>query len=209
MNKVTDFADNANIFFNPDLAVEFRQGGSQAMGFEFSAQKKEGALTGFASYTLSKVERTIPGVNRGDAFPANHDRRNVANIAATYDLSPKWSFGAIFTYSTGRPLTMPSGRYQYGPYNVDLVTTRNGYRLPDYHRLDLSATYNPRANKPKKWKGQYVFSIYNVYNRKNPFTIYTRVALDEAGKPIESGQKEARMIYLFPILPSITYNFKF
>lgn len=210
MKRVTDFADNANIFFNPDLAVEFRQGDSKAMGLEFSAQKKEGKFTGFASYTLSKVMRTIPGVNRSDAFPANHDRRNVGNLAVTYDLSTKWSFGSIFTYSTGRPLTLPSGRYEYGPYNVDLVTTRNGYRLPDYHRLDLSATFNPRANSEKRWKGQFVFSVYNVYNRKNPFTIYTRVAVDEEGKPIGDGsQKEARMIYLFPILPSITYNFKF
>lgn len=210
MQHVTDFADNANIFFNPDLAVEFRQGSSQAMGIEFSAQKKEGKFTGFTSYTLSKVTRTIPGVNHGNAFPANHDRRNVANIALTYDLSSKWQFGTIFTYSTGRPLTLPSGRYSYGPYNVDLVTTRNGYRLPDYHRLDLSATYNPHANRPRKWKGQYVFSIYNVYNRKNPFTIYTRIAQDAEGKPVGNGQqKEARMIYLFPILPSITYNFKF
>lgn len=211
MKRVTDFADNANIFFNPDLAVEFRQGDSQAKGLEFSVQKKEGKLTGFTSYTLSKVQRFIPGVNRGDPFPANHDRRNVANLAVTYDLSNRWSFGSIFTYSTGRPLTLPSGRYEYGTYSVDLVTTRNGYRLPAYHRLDLSATFNPRANKPdKKWKGQFVFSVYNVYNRKNPFTIYTRVAQDEEGKPIGNGtQKEARMIYLFPILPSFTYNFKF
>jgi hypothetical protein len=134
----------------------------------------------------------------------------VANVAATYDLNNTWSFGTIFTYSTGRPLTMPSGRYEYGPYNVDLVTTRNGYRLPAYHRLDLSATLNLGANRQKRWKNQLVLSVYNVYNRKNPFTIYTRVAQDEEGNPIGDGsQKEARMIYLFPVLPSLTYNFKF
>jgi hypothetical protein len=210
MYDVTDFADNAQIFFNPDLAVEFRQGDSRAMGLEFSAQKKEGKFNGFASYTLSKVTRTVPGVNQSNPFPANHDRRNVANLALTYDLSSSWSFGTIFTYSTGRPITMPAGRYEYGPYNVDMVTTRNGYRLPPYHRLDLSATFNPGANKSKKWKGQWVLSVYNVYNRKNPFTIYTRTAEDEEGNPIGDGtQKEARMIYLFPVLPSITYNFKF
>jgi len=210
MRDVTDFADNANIFFNPDLAVEFRQGNSTAAGLEFSGQKKQGKFNGFTSYTLSKVMRTVPGVNLGNPFPANHDRRHVANIAVTYDLSNKWSFGSIFTYSTGRPMTMPSGRYEYGNYNVDLVTTRNGYRLPAYHRLDFSATFNPGVNRPKRWKSQLVFSVYNVYNRKNPFTIYTRTAQDEEGNPIGDGsQKEARMIYLFPILPSITYNFKF
>jgi hypothetical protein len=211
MRRVTDFADNAQIFFNPDLSVEFRQGNSYAKGFEFSAQKKEGKFTGFVSYTLSKVMRKVPGVNLGKEFPANHDRRNVMNVAVTYDLSERWQFGSIFTYSTGRPITLPSGRYELGEYNVDLISERNGYRLPAYHRLDLSATWNKKPKHPeRRWRGQYVFSIYNVYNRHNPFTLYTRVKQDEDGNVIGDGtQKEARLIYLFPIFPSITYNFKF
>ncbi len=211
MKHVTDFADNANIFFNPDLAVEFRQGTSRARGLEFSAQKKEGKWTGFASYTLSKVTRKVPGVNQGNEFPANHDRRNVANIAVTWDLNERWQFGSIFTYSTGRPITLPSGRYEYGNYNVDLVTERNGYRLPAYHRLDFSATWNKKPRHPeRKWRSQYVFSVYNVYNRHNPFTLYTRVQKDKDGNVIGDGtQKEARLIYLFPIFPSVTWNFKF
>ncbi len=211
MRRVTDFADNAQIFFNPDLSVEFRQGDSYAKGLEFSAQKKEGKLTGFVSYTLSKVMRKVPGVNLGKEFPANHDRRNVMNIALTYDLSETWQFGSIFTYSTGRPITLPSGRYEIGNYNVDLVTERNGYRLPAYHRLDFSATWNRKPKHPeRRWRGQYVFSIYNVYNRHNPFSLYTRVQKDDDGNVIGDGtQKEARLIYLFPIFPSFTYNFKF
>ncbi|MEI9918358.1 MAG: TonB-dependent receptor [Bacteroidota bacterium] len=211
MYHVTDFADNANIFFNPDLSVEFRQGNSTAKGLEFSGQKKEGKLTGFVSYTLSKVMRTVPGVNQGNPFPGNADRRNVANIVATYDLNEKWSFGSIFTYSTGRPITLPSGRYEFGDYNVDLVTQRNGYRLPAYHRLDVSATLNVTPKHPeKKWRSQWVFSIYNVYNRHNPFTIYTRVKQDKDGNVIGDGtEKEARLIYLFPFFPSVTWNFKF
>jgi len=211
MRHVTDFADNANIFFNPDLAVEFRQGNSWAKGLEFSGQKKEGKLTGFLSYTLSKVMRKVPGVNQGNAFAGNADRRNVVNVALTYDLSERWSFGSIFTYSTGRPITLPSGRYEFGSYNVDLVTARNGYRLPAYHRLDLSATWNRKPKHPeKRWRGQLVFSVYNVYNRHNPFTVYTRVQQDKDGNIIGDGtQKEARLIYLFPIYPSVTWNFKF
>jgi hypothetical protein len=211
MQHVTDFADNASIFFNPDLAVEFRQGSSLAKGIEFSVQKKEGKLTGFVNYTLSKVTRKVPGVNQGNEFPANHDRRNVGNIAVTYDLSERWQFGSIFTYSTGRPITLPSGRYEYGSYNVDLVTERNGYRLPAYHRLDLSATYNKRPKHPERhWRSSYVISVYNVYNRHNPFTVYTRVQQDKDGNVIGDGtQKEARLIYLFPIFPSFTWNFKF
>ncbi|MDQ2655923.1 MAG: TonB-dependent receptor, partial [Bacteroidota bacterium] len=89
-------------------------------------------------------------------------------------------------------------------------TERNGYRLPAFHRFDLSATLNPRKNAHRKWKGQWVFSIYNVYNHQNPFTIYTRTRQDEDGNILGDGsEKEARLIYLFPILPSVTYNFKF
>ncbi len=211
MRNVTDFADNANIFFNPDLAVEIRQGTSYAKGLELSLQKKEGKFTGFASYTLSKVMRNVPGVNQGNEFPANHDRRNVMNVAVTYDLNDRWQFGSIFTYSTGRPITLPSGRYEFNGYNVDLVTERNGYRLPAYHRLDLSATWNKKPKHPeKRWRSQYVMSVYNVYNRHNPFTLYTRVKQDDDGNVIGDGtQKEARLIYLFPIFPSITWNFKF
>lgn len=211
LQNVTEFADNANVFFNSDLSVEFRQGKSQAYGMEFIAEKKEGKLTGFVSYTLSKVNRKVPGVNGGKEFAANYDRRNVVNATATYDMSSKWSFGASFSYSTGRPITLPTGRYEFEDgFNVDLITERNGYRLPAFHRLDFSATLNPQKHLDRKWHGQWIFSLYNAYNRKNPFSLYTRVTQDKDGNIIGDGtQKEARLIYLFPILPSVTYNFKF
>jgi len=210
MDNVTDFADNAEIFFNRDLSTEYRQGRSWSYGAELMLNKREGKLMGMATYTWSKTMREIPGVNRGRAFAANHDRRHVVNLQMAYDLNKKWTFGATFTYSTGRPLTLPAGKYEYGDYNPDVITDRNSYRLPDFHRLDLSATLNPSKNANRKWKGQWIFSIYNAYNRKNPFTIYTRTKQDDDGNVIGDGtQKEARLIYLFPILPSITYNVKF
>jgi len=211
MDYVTDFADNAQIFFNEDLATEFRQGDSWSYGLEFFLQKKEGDLTGFASYTWSKTFRNIPDVNLDRTFFANHDRRHTFNVVGAYDLNRSWSFGGNFTYSTGRPITLPSGRYEFGEgFQVDLITDRNSYRLPAFHRLDLSATYSPKKNATRRFKSSWVFSIYNVYNRKNPFTIYTRIAEDEDGNIIGDGtQKEARLIYLFPILPSITYNVSF
>lgn len=210
LQHVTEFADNANVFFNPDLSVEFRQGKSKAYGVEFLAEKKEGKITGFVSYTLSKVTRQIDGVNQGKEFAANYDRRNVINAVATYDLNAQWSFGASFSYSTGRPITLPSGRYELEDFNPDVITERNAYLLPAFHRLDLSATLNPQKHVNRKWHGQWVFSVYNAYNRKNPFTLYTRVIQDDNGNIIGDGsQKEARLVYLFPILPSVTYNFKF
>lgn len=210
MKNVTDFADNAAIFFNEDLSTEYRQGKSWSYGAEFMLNKKEGSLTGMVSYTWSKTMREIPGVNLGEAFKANYDRRNVLNVNAAYDLSDSWSFGANFSYSTGRPITLPAGKYEFDGYNPDVITERNGYLLPAYHRMDVSATFSPKKNKKRKWQGQWVFSIYNVYNRQNPFTIYTRTKQDDEGNIIGDGtEKEARLVYLFPILPSITYNFKF
>lgn len=210
VKNVTDFADNAQLFFNKDLSTEYRQGKSWSYGTEWMVSKTRGKLTGMLSYTWSKTMREIPGVNRGAEFPANHDRRNAVNIQAAYDLNDKWTFGATFNYSTGRPFTLSSGKYEYGTYNPDVIVERNSYRLPDFHRLDLSATLNPRKNANRRWKGQWVFSLYNAYNRQNPFTIYTRTKKDDDGEIIGDGtEKEARMIYLFPILPSVTYNFKF
>lgn len=210
IDNVTDFADNAQLFFNQDLSTEYRQGKAWAYGLEVFLNKNRGRLTGMASYTWSKSMRKIDGVNLGNEFRANHDRRNVVNIQAAYDLNDKWTFGGTFTYSTGRPLTLPAGKYEFGGYFPDVLTERNGYRLPAFHRLDLSATLNPRKNANRKWKGQWVFSLYNVYNRQNPFTIYTRSKQDDDGNVIGDGsEKEARLIYLFPILPSVTYNFKF
>ncbi len=210
IQNVTDFADNAQLFFNDDLSTEFRQGDSWSYGLELMAQKKEGLLTGFISYTWSKTERDVPQVNNDQPFLANYDRRNVLNVVATYEFNDQWSFGGNFTYSTGRPLTVPAGRYEYEDYQVDYITERNGYSLPDFHRMDLSATYVPRNNKNRKWQSSWSFSIYNVYSRKNAFTVYTRTRQNDDGDIIGDGnEKEARQVSLFPILPSITYNITF
>jgi hypothetical protein len=219
VNNVTDFADNAEILLNEDLSTEYRQGDSWAYGAEFMLNKKKGKLTGMVSYTWSKVMRKIDGVNQqtdengnayGKTYAAGYDRRNVLNIIGAYDYNDKWTFGASFTYSTGRPVTLPSGKYEIDGYMPNTISDRNGYRMPDFHHLDLSATLNPRKNAGRRFKGQWVFSVYNVYSRKNAFTIYTRTKRDDDGNVIGDGtQKEARMIYLFPILPSVTYNIKF
>ncbi|HBH24878.1 MAG TPA: TonB-dependent receptor [Cytophagales bacterium] len=209
MYDVTDFADNAQVFLNQDIATEFRQGDSYSYGLEFFLVKNRGPLTGSFAYTYSKTMRQIPTVNNDLEFPANFDRRHSISIVGTYELNDKWAFGANWVYGSGRPLTVPAGRYEFDGYVTDIITERNGYRLPDYHRMDLSATLTPRKNKNRRWQGSWVFSIYNLYGRKNPFTIYTRLAADGDGNIFQPIRKEARMIYLFQFLPSVTYNFKF
>ncbi|MCB0497649.1 MAG: TonB-dependent receptor [Cyclobacteriaceae bacterium] len=206
MQDVTDFADNANIFFNEDLATEFRQGDSEAYGLEFQLKKNIGKFTGFVNYTLSKVTRTVPGVNHGNPFPSNYDRRNSFNLLASYELNEKWNFTSTFTYSTGRPITLPTGQYQYQYYNPSYISERNGYLLPDYHRLDFSAVLVPLKNKNRHMQTKWVFSVYNAYNRKNAFTLYSREK-EADGQP--TGEKEFVMIYLFPIVPSVTFNLSF
>ena len=210
MRNVTDFADNAQLFFNEDLSTEFRQGKSSSYGAELMLNKARGRLTGMLAYTWSKTVREIDGVNLGNEFFANYDRRHVLNINATYELNKRWTLGASFNYGTGRPITLPAGKYEFGNYNPDVITERNGYRLAAYNRLDLSATLRTRPRPDRKWSGEWVFSVFNAYNQQNPFTVYTRTREDDDGNIIGDGtEKEARLVYLFPILPSVTYNFKF
>ncbi len=209
MYDVPAIADNANIFFNYDLPTEFRPGDATSYGLEFYLLKTKGNLQGSVAYTWSKTEYQVPGINQDNPFYANYDRRNNVNFSAVYDLNEKLSFGMNWVYGTGRPLTIPTGRYAFDGYNVDLIAERNGYRMPDFHRLDVSLTLTPLKNKNRKWQSSWVFSIYNVYNRKNPFTIYTRLLQDDDGNIIDPSRKEARMVYLFPVMPSVTYNFHF
>jgi outer membrane cobalamin receptor len=207
---VTDFADNAQLFFNEHLATELRQGEATSYGVEFFARKNKGALRGFASYTWAKTEMDIPGVNNNEVFPANHDRRHNLNVALGYDVTDRWNVGATFTYATGRPITLPTGRYDFDGYQVNFYSGRNGYRLPDFHRMDISATYEPKKNAQRRWKNSFVVGVYNVYNRQNPFTIYTRTKQDDDGNIIGDGtEKEARLVYLFGALPYFSWNFKF
>ncbi len=206
MKDVTDFADNADIFFNEDLATEFRQGESEAYGLEFQLKKTSGKFTGFINYTLSKSNRTIPGVNKGATFLSNYDRRNALNILASYSLNQRWEFSSTFTYSTGRPITLPTGQYEYQFYKPSFVTERNGYLLPAFHRLDFSAVLTPLKNKNRHIQTKWVFAVYNAYNRKNPFTLSAR---DKEVDGNLTGEKEFVMIYLFPIVPSVTFNLSF
>ncbi len=210
IRDVTDFADNAQLFFNEHIANEFRQGTAYSMGLEFYLLKKRGRFTGSASYTLSKTEQTIPEVNGGRPYRANYDRRHNLNLQAVYSFNDRWTFGSNFTYTTGRPLTLGTGYYGVLPNHIPpLVTERNGYLMKDYHRMDISATYTPKSNERHRWNHSLVFSIYNIYNRFNQFSVFIRPVEDDNGDVVEGAGLEAVQITLFGILPSFTYNFEF
>lgn len=203
MGNQIDYRDYAEIFLNERLETELLRGTGEAYGAEFYVRKQKGPLTGWASYTWSKTQRTVNGINGGEPYAPRHDRRHAGNLVLAYQFSPSINFGANWTYATGGAITMPVGRYEYNGKTYPVYSERNGYRLPDYHRLDLSATYEKPKNEFKNYNSSWTLSIYNAYSRKNAFSIYFRESEDDKTKT------EAVKTYLFGIIPSLSYNFNF
>ena len=204
-----DYIDGADLIANNAIEQVILNGKSRAYGWEVLLRKNTGKLTGFISYTLSRSEQQTPGrtefetgINDGQWYKTPYDKMHDLSITATYELSPKWNFGTIFALQSGRPVTYPNGYYEYQGINVPSFSLRNENRLPAYHHLDVSATYVPRPEKRKGWQSEWVFSVYNLYNRRNAASISFRQNED-------SGINEAVRLSIFGIIPSVTYNFKF
>ncbi|HKL07983.1 MAG TPA: TonB-dependent receptor [Bacteroidales bacterium] len=203
MDHQIDFRDHAELLLNPEIEGEFRTGYAWSYGLEFLIRKQTGKFTGWISYTLSKAERKIPAINQGKVYPASYDKPHNIAIIASYDFSQRLNAAANWVYSTGSPVTFPVGRYEYGNMIVPIYSDRNKYRLPDYHRLDLSVTYKFGVDKTRGLRSELNLSVYNVYNRKNTWMI--TFSQDDKDPNVTNAEK----IYLFPILPSVTYNFYF
>ena len=203
MQNTIDFRDHAQLLLNKKLDGELRFGNSRSYGAEFQIQKNEGKLTGWISYTYSRAERTIQGINNNETYLAPYDRPSTIYIVGNYELNERISFGANFIYATGQPITYPIARMEVGNVILPVYSKRNEYRMPDYHRLDVSLTWKPKAKKKRAWTGEWNFSVYNVYGHKNAWAINFVDDQDTAYKT------KAEMTYLFTFVPSITYNFKF
>ncbi len=200
-----DYAES----YVPDLTTdeedEFVFGDGESYGIELFLKKRTGKLNGWIGYTLSRTTRSFPDIEDGRPFPAKYDRTHDISVVGNYDLNKKWSFAGTFVYGTGNAYTLPESFYfidfnvhaKYGP--------RNGTRQLPYHRLDLGITYSPAAEKDKSFKSTYSFSIYNVYNRKNVFLSYF---LPESGSVGGDVSLKAYRVSLFPVIPTITWNFK-
>jgi hypothetical protein len=191
----------------------FTFGDGESYGVEVLLKKNKGKTTGWIGYTLSKTTRYFDEVNNGVAFPAKYDRRHDLSITATHKLSKSWVLSGVFVYASGNSITLPTERYVVGGDIYTQFTSRNGFRVDPYHRMDIGATYTP-SKKKKKFKSSWNFSIYNVYSRKNPYFIYFALeGLDDNGENqnIQNGNVEpkAYQVSIFPILPSITWNFNF
>lgn len=205
----TDYIDGAELIAHRAIEQVLLNGEGRAYGLEVMLKKNTGKLTGWLSYTLSKAEQRTPGrnteepgINNGEWYRANYDKTHNLSLTGAYQLTKKWSFGGIFTYQTGKAATYPIGKYQYQDITIANYGERNINSLPAYHHLDLSATYTPKPDSKKRWKGEWVFSLYNVYNRGNAASI-----MFEQNK--ETGLSEATRISIFGIIPGVTYNFRF
>lgn len=209
MNQLVDYIDGATLLLNEYVESQVLEGKGRAYGLELLAKKNRGKLTGWFSYTLARSERKVIGVSNDEWYPSRFDKTHNLNISAIYDLNPRWSFSSTFTYATGTPTTLPNARYNQGGYYVPYNSGngRNNFRVPDYHRLDFSVTLHPKRSN-RRWKGTWVFGVYNVYSRRNPFSIYGDIQQERpTGQPIKTTFKQLSVVGNF--VPSISYNFKF
>ncbi len=189
-----------------DTENSFVFGNGWSYGSELYINKAKGRLTGWIGYTLSWTWRKFPDLNFGEKYPAKYDRRNDLSVVSMYELNKKWKLSATFVYGTGNALTLPQRFYLINGVLTQEYSRINQYRLPSYHRLDLSAILTPKKNEGRKWKSEWVFSVYNAYSRKNPYFIY----FDQSGNALDGSlQVQAKQVSIFPIIPAVTWNFKF
>jgi hypothetical protein len=201
MQNQVDLKNGAEIRANEHIEGELLFGQGRAYGLELMLKKKFGKLTGWAGYTFSRTERKIDGINNGNWYPARQDITHDLSIVGIYDINKKWTVSATWVFNTGNAVTFPSGKYLIDGKVQFYYTERNGYRMPDYHRLDIGATYT--LKKTKKFESSLNFSVYNAYGHKNAYSI------DFEQDKNDPTKINAVMTYLFTYVPSITYNFKF
>ena len=188
--------------FNYDDNFVFGKG--KSYGAEILIRKNSGKVNGMLGYTLAKTSRDFDELNNGKPFPAKYDRLHDVSLVTNYVANPAWTFSAVFVYGTGNALNLPVARYVIQGNIVNEYGPRNSFRMPAYHRLDLAATY--LVSRSKKFESAWIFSVYNVYNRRNPYYIYFETDGDLEEYKLETSLKQ---VSLFPVLPSVTYRLKF
>ena len=201
MKNQIDYKTGADIILNDQVESQLLIGRGYSYGVEFYIKKNIGKLTGWISYTWSRTQRVFDGIDNGDAYAANWDRPHDLTLVGIYKLNEKWTLSGTFVYRTGNAVTFPVGKYKAEGEVVNLYSTRNNDRLPNYHRLDIGAT--KIIKKTNKFESSLNFSVYNLYGRKNAFAIDFREAQDNPQNT------EAVRTALFSVIPSVTYNFKF
>lgn len=201
MKNEIDYKNGAQLVANINVESQLLFGNGRAYGLELFGKKKVGRLTGWISYTLSRTELKIDGINQNKWYPAKQDRTHDIAVVGMYQASPKWTLSATWVYYTGNAVTFPSGKYQVDNQTAFYYTERNGYRMPAYHRMDVAATL--QGKKTKRLESSWTFSIYNLYGRENAYSIVFQ------NDPDDPSKTQALQYALFRFVPAVTYNFKF
>ncbi|MEI6060163.1 MAG: TonB-dependent receptor [Bacteroidota bacterium] len=201
MQNQIDYKNGANLILNKKVETQLVFGRGYSYGLELLVRKKTGKLTGWIGYTLAKSERQFADIDKGTAFPAKQDRPNEISVVAVYKLRKQLSISGTWVFYNGNAVTFPSGRYEVDGNIVPYYTSRNGYRMPNYHRLDLGLTWDRK--KTGNYESSWNFSVYNVYARDNAY------AINFQQDPLDPTKMQAVQYSLFRFVPSVTYNFKF
>jgi len=203
MYNAIDFKDHAYLLLNRYIEGEFRFGEATSYGLELLVRKNEGRFTGWVSYTLSKTTREVEDINSGNPYPAPYDKPHDVSVVMNYEISKRIWASANWVYSTGLPVTFPTGRFEYMGNIAPVYSNRNAYRMPDYHRLDVSISLASKEKPGRKWNYEWNLSVYNAYARKNAWAI--NFVQDDEDPDVTYAEKT----YLFSVIPALTFNFNF
>jgi hypothetical protein len=207
INNVLDFKDGADLILNDHIETDLLQGLGKAYGIETSISKNLGRLTGSINYTYSRSQRIINSefpeeqINNGNVYPSNFDQPHIVNLIWKYNITRRYYFTGNWTYHTGRPVTTPLSGYLVDYMTVASFSERNQYRIPDYHRLDIALILEGSHKRKKFWDGTWALSLYNVYARRNPYTVF----FEDDGTGF---LRPYQLSIIGTVLPSISYSFK-
>ena len=208
IDNLVDYKDGADLVLNRTIETELIQGKGMAYGLELLVKRSKGKLNGWGSYTYSRTLRKMEGedaestINKGEWFPSYYDKPHDFTVSASYKITRRWTASSNFTYSTGRPFSVPENGFIFDGVLVGNYTERNNGRIPDYHRLDLAFTLDTSLKIEKLWESSWTFAVYNLYGRKNAYSVFFKDTADD-------GPQAYKLAILGAAFPSITYNFKF
>lgn len=204
MDHVIDYKDGAQLFLNESLETELLEGSGYSYGLEFLIKKQQGKFTGWASYTLARTMREIPGINEGNAYPSSYDRTHDVSIILNYEVNKYWNVSANWLYATGNATSYPISKYTIQGNTQYVYADRNSYRIPKYHRMDFSVNYDFKKNEKRRYKQSINLSVYNVYARRNAYSVTFKQNEDNPNI-----SEAVRLSIIGSVIPSITYNFNF
>ena len=199
---------------NKHLETDLIPSDGYSYGLELSLKKPEGRLNGWLNYTFSRTMRKTTGnfeeeqINRGKFYPSIYDKPHDLSVVATYNISRRWRVSGNFVFISGRPVTLPELKYRYAGETLVYFSDRNKYRMPPYDRFDISITFDENLRKKRMWKGSWTLSVYNLYGRKNPYSVYYRKV--NSGVGFSYGDYSLFKLSVIGVpVPSLTYNFTF